>query len=44
MIKLLKAQDYIKMPWKNGAGITEEVIKVTDYNIDNFYGVFRLLI
>lgn len=36
MIKLLKAQDYIKMPWKNGAGITEEVIKVTDNNVDNF--------
>lgn len=36
MIKLLKAQDYTKMPWKNGAGITEEVIKVTDNNVDNF--------
>lgn len=36
MIKLLKAQDYIKMPWKNGVGITEEVIKVTDNNVDNF--------
>lgn len=36
MIKLLKAQDYTKMPWKNGAGLTEEVIKVTDNNVDNF--------
>lgn len=36
MIKLLQADDYIAMPWKNGAGVTKEVVKVIKQGAADF--------
>ena len=36
MSRILKSTNYIKMPWKNGLGITEEIMRFpigsTDYD------------
>jgi len=43
MMHLLKQQDYQKMPWKNGKGVTQEIIKVNQSNNEDSF-LWRLSI
>lgn len=36
MIKVLRVTDYVKMPWKNGAGVTEEIVRVNQSASEQF--------
>jgi environmental stress-induced protein Ves len=36
MMQLLRAPEYPRMPWKNGAGTTLEVMRDAGANLDGF--------
>lgn len=35
-LKVLRAADYPRMPWKNGGGSTEEITRDTGIGLDGF--------